>query len=130
MEKTKKRIQTVKKIVVLRPLTAGVVLLPRGGRCILSAMEVVFASLSMAHFTERSQVFVYFWTCREYHARQMAVGFMAAFRSAGSRQDFETLPGIDPGLIIVRVAQFHRPLFVFHQQLSWTTRHRFGGAKT
>jgi hypothetical protein len=60
----------------------------------------------------------------------MAVGFMAAFRSTGARQDAEALQGIDPGLIIIRVAQFRRPLATFHHQLSSTPRHRVGKAKT
>ncbi len=49
---------------------------------------------------------------------QMAVGFMAAFRSTGSRQDAEAVHGIGPGLITVPVAQVRRPLVTFHQQLS------------
>ncbi len=60
----------------------------------------------------------------------MAVGVMAAFRSAAARQDAETLHCIDSGLIIVRVASFRRPLVTFHQQLSSTQRHRVGKAKT
>jgi hypothetical protein len=59
----------------------------------------------------------------------VAVGFMAAFRSTGARQYAKTLHGIDPGLIIVRVAQFRRPLRTFHQKLSSTPRHRVGKAK-
>jgi hypothetical protein len=35
---------------------------------------------------------------------KMTVGIMAAFRLKGARQHAETLHGIDPGLIIVRVA--------------------------
>ncbi len=52
---------------------------------------------------------------------QMTVGIMAAFRSTGARQHFETLQGIVPGLIIVRVAPFCRTLGTFHRQLR---RHR------
>jgi hypothetical protein len=51
-------------------------------------------------------------------------------RSTGARQHAETLHGIDPGLFIVRVAQFRRPLGTFYQQLSSTPRHRVGKAKT
>jgi hypothetical protein len=39
----------------------------------------------------------------------------------GARQHFESLHGIVPGLFVVRVAKFRRPLGAFHQQLS---RHR------
>ena len=46
---------------------------------------------------------------------------MAAFRSTGARQHAETLHSIDPGLIIVRVAPFRRPLGTILQQLR---RHR------
>jgi hypothetical protein len=62
----------------------------------------------------------------------MTVDNMAAFRSTGARQHFETLQGIDPGLIVVRVAPFCRPLgtFYFYQQLLSTPRHRAGKAKT
>jgi hypothetical protein len=60
---------------------------------------------------------------------KIAVGVMAALRSTGARQHAETLHGIYPGLIIVRVAQFRRPLGTFHQQLSSTPRHRVGKAK-
>ena len=35
----------------------------------------------------------------------------------GARQHFETLHGIGPGFIIVRVAPFRRPLGTFHPQL-------------
>jgi hypothetical protein len=66
---------------------------PRGGQRILSAMEVVFASRSMVHL--------------------ILLG--------GFRQHDETLNGIVPGLFIVRVASFRRPLGAFHQQLC---RHR------
>ncbi len=44
---------------------------------------------------------------------QITVGVMAAFRSTGARQHVETLHGIDPGLIIVRVTSFRRPLVPF-----------------
>ncbi len=69
--------------------------------------------------------------CAVYTMRdQMIVGIMTAFRSTGARQHVETLHRIDPGRIIVRVAPFHRPLGIFHQQLSSTPRHRFGKEKT
>ncbi len=111
-------------------LAAGTVSPPRGRRYILSAIEVVFASRSMAHLTGRSRVFVSFLMCRVYHKRKITVGFLEAFRSTGARQDAETLHGIDPGLIIVRVAQLRRPLGAFHQQLSSTPRHCAGKEKT
>jgi hypothetical protein len=57
---------------------------------------------------------------------KMAVGFMAASRSTGARQHAKTLKSIDPGLIIVRVAPFRRPLDTFYQQLSSTPRNRVG----
>jgi hypothetical protein len=44
---------------------------------------------------------------------KIAVGIMAAFRSTGFRQQVDTLHGIDPGLVIVRVAPFRRPLGIF-----------------
>jgi hypothetical protein len=84
----------------------------------------------MVHLTGRSLVFIHF-ECAVYTMRgKMTVGFMAAFRSTGARQRVETLYGIDPGLIIVRVAPFCRLLGTFHQQLSSTPRHRVGRAKT
>ncbi len=55
---------------------------------------------------------------------------MAAFLSTGARQHAETLHGVDPGLIIVRVTPFRRPLGTFHQQLSSTPRNRVGKAKS
>jgi hypothetical protein len=60
---------------------------------------------------------------------KMTVGVMAAFRSTDARQHVETLHGIDPGLIIIRVALFRQPLGTFHQQLSSTPRHRAGKKK-
>ncbi len=84
----------------------------------------------MAHLTGRSRVFIPFFVCAVYTMRgKMTVGIMAAYRSAGAQQHAEKLHGIDPGLIIVLVAPFHRPLGTFHQQLSSTPQNRAGKAK-
>ncbi len=48
---------------------------------------------------------------------KMTVGATAAFRSTVFEHKFETLYEIVPGLIIVRVAPFRRPLGTVHQQL-------------
>ncbi len=74
--------------------------------------------------------FLFLYECAVYTMRsQMAVGIVKAVRSTGARQHAETLRGIDPGLIIVRVEPFRRPLGTFHQQLSLTPRPRFGKTK-
>ena len=85
----------------------------------------------MVHLTGRSRIPIPFYMCRAVYTirGEMAVGIMAAFRSTGARQHAETLHGIDPGLMIVRVAQFRQPLGTNHQQLSSTPRHRVGIAK-
>jgi hypothetical protein len=57
---------------------------------------------------------------------KMTGGTMATFRSTGARKHAEKFHGIDPDLIIVRMAPFRRPLGIFHQQLSSTPRHRTG----
>jgi hypothetical protein len=51
----------------------------------------------------------------------MTVGAIEAFCSGGARQHAKTLHGIVPGLFIVRVGPFRRPLGTCHQQLY---RHR------
>jgi hypothetical protein len=47
----------------------------------------------------------------------------------GVRQKVETLHGIVPGLFIVRVAPFRRPLGMFHRKLLSSPQHRDGKAK-
>ena len=47
----------------------------------------------------------------------MTAGAIEVFLLGGARQHFETLHGVVPGLFIVQVAKFCRPLGTFYQQL-------------
>jgi hypothetical protein len=69
----------------------------------------------MVYLIGQSRVFIHLYLRQAVYTMrgQIAVGVMAAFRSTGARQHAETLHGIDSGLIIVRVAQFRRPLGTF-----------------
>ncbi len=83
----------------------------------LSAIEVVFASRSMVYFTGRSRVFIPLYMYRVHHAPQNDRLCYSSLLLDGARQHFETLNGIVPGLIIVRMPPFCRPLSTVHQQL-------------
>ncbi len=86
---------------------------PRGEQRILSAIDVVFASRSMLYLTGRSRVFILFYMYRVHHAPQNDRWCYCSLSLDGSRQHFERLHGIVPGLIIVGVASFRQPLGTF-----------------
>jgi hypothetical protein len=75
----------------------------------------------MADLTGRSQVFISFYMSQIHHAPQNDRWFYCSLSLDGARQHLETLHGIVPYRIIVRVAPLLWPLGTFHQLLR---RHR------
>jgi hypothetical protein len=64
-----------------------------------------------------SSLLFFFLVCRLNNAQQNSRWFYGSLSSGGAWQHAETLHGIVPGIIIVRVAPFCRPLGTFHKQL-------------